>query len=243
MKIKKEISNEAETVKLLYGNISIKKLQGICEIYLNKMDFEFLKFPRPSILQISETSIIFEQEHIRGVTIKDYISNSEQYASFEPLFCNLLNDVVKFNRTRYRLDLNLCNFVLSTDSVFLVDFLPPICLDFVTGEYTNDYLKRLFCDQTYGLIAMLYYYIKGIALNRNISIDIKEKVITGINDIFKNKISNSDLEIDAAPFETYLERISEYLKNKSDPFLQDIKNDSFLRFLKDQHMNSAAISP
>ena len=123
MKIEKEISTESPTIKLLYGNISIRKL--------HKLDFKFLKFAMPSILASNENSIVFEQDYIRGVTIKDYISNSKQYATFKHLFNNLLKDVIEFNKTEFCLDLNLCNFILSNDSVYLIDFLPPICLNFV----------------------------------------------------------------------------------------------------------------
>ncbi len=232
MKIEKEISTESPTIKLLYGNISIRKLQYICEIYLNKLDFKFLKFAMPSILASNENSIVFEQDYIRGVTIKDYISNSKQYATFKHLFNNLLKDVIEFNKTEFCLDLNLCNFILSNDSVYLIDFLPPICLNFVKKNYSNNYMGRLFCDKKYGLIAMLYYYIKGISINSNIDIDIKSKVIIDIIDDFKNEVDCSELKIDIEPFGLYLKHIFEYLQNKSDKSLRVIKNDSFLRFLE-----------
>lgn len=162
----KRISVDDKNLCLLYGDcLDGKEIKTMTEIYISNIRLSKIMLPDCELVLDRSDSFLMIQEKIQGQTAKQYITQSGCYEGILKVYQTILFDVLKLyiNNSFIAVDLNLENFIIADNEIYLVDFAPPLLLQYT--KRSNSLLNRLFCDRIYQLYAMNYYFCKGVILN------------------------------------------------------------------------------
>lgn len=227
--ITKVISITSAPIMELYKDtLNVNMLEKLVRNYIDKMSFQNIKIPRWRITHTEGDSVFFGQNFIDGVSAKKYIEKSRSVYQIVELFKLIYFDVVNLYHScpDIAVDLNLENFVISSDGVFLIDYNPPILLTMVVES--ESLLFKLFCDRQYHLYAMLYYFCKGIISNGVLS--YKEKVTAIL--LLQESLMKSGVSIKKEyPFDMFMAHVIDYLNNDDETIRNIVLKDSFTKII------------
>lgn len=227
--ITKDISISSAPIMELYKDtLNVNKLETLIQNYIDKISFVNIKIPSWSIANTEDNSVIFRQCFIDGVAAKKFIEKSKSVNQIVELFELILFDVVYLYHCcpDIAVDLNLDNFVIASDGVFLIDYSPPIILTEVVES--GSLLFKLFCDREYHLYALLYYFCKGIISNGVLS--YKEKTIAIL--LLQESIVRSAVNIKKEyPFDMFMTHVTDYLNNDDKNIKNIVLRDSFTKIM------------
>lgn len=225
----KDISISSAPIMELYKDtLTVNMLEKMIRKYIDRMSFNNIKIPSWRIAHTEEDSVFFKQNFIDGMSAKKYIENSQSVYQIVDLFKLIYFDVVNLYHCcpDIAVDLNLENFIISSDGVFLIDYSPPIILPMVVKS--ESLLFKLFCDRQYHLYAMIYYFCKGIISNSVLS--YKEKV-TAILLLQESIVKSGESIKKGYPFDIFMTHVTDYL-NKDDENIKNIVlKDSFTKVM------------
>lgn len=154
-------------------------------LYINRLEsiLQYISIaPVLSVKSIGD-ELEFVQEYIKGERLDNFLKCQVNYESNQDRIVNLLTNIIEEILHLYkedkniRIDCNICNFIVDkTDSdgkysILLVDLYPPIFVNKFIKKDENNYplLFSLYTDLRYQLISLIYYYIKALVSDKDIS--------------------------------------------------------------------------
>lgn len=232
--IQKKISPSDKNVKLLYHDQTVEQVDLIIEEYLNRINLETIIMPKIINKIILSDSITYTQIYVSGITVKEFLIRTDSVSLFLSVATVLLKEIVKLHKKDkgVLLDLNLCNYIISSGNIYLVDFLPPIVIEKTLCADKHNYLTRLFCEYGYGVVGFVYYILKGIVLNRS-TCTCDKKILAKCflaeleNNLDISIVNLFDLDDSFFPFNYYLKHIRQFFITPNLKTYKVVANDSF----------------
>lgn len=227
--ITKKISISSVLIMELYKDtLNVNMLETLIRNYIDKITFSNIKIPSWSIGNTKKSCVVFQQRFVHGISAKKLIEKSQSVNQIVELFKFIYFDIVNLYHccSDIAVDLNLENFIISSDGVFLIDYSPPIILTEVVES--ESLLFKLFCDRQYHLYAMLYYFCKGIVSNSVLSYEEKKTAIL----LLRDSIVRSGVNIKKGyPFDMFMDHVTDYLNNDNENIKNIVLNDSFTKVI------------
>lgn len=200
------------------------------ELYISNIRFSKIMLPDTELVLDRTDSFVIIQEKIQGQTVKQYITQTGCYEGILKVYHTIFSDVLELyiNNSSIAVDLNLENFIIADNEIYLVDFAPPLLLQYI--KRSDSLLSKLFCDRIYQLYAMNYYFCKGVILNDCIK---DEERIALVSSFFSNfQFFDKSDEKDFQPFSSFMRNVAIFLKENNVCTREMVKADSFLHVIR-----------
>lgn len=229
----KEITNTHHNIQLLYGKKDVETICGyLIEYILGISNGLYEIFVPTCEIYQSNSKWFMSQKTIYGETLRNYITNCTDIQSIIEIFKFVLMDILQLynNSLTICIDMNLENFIIKNNKIFLIDVIPPILLDKVQKDnIDNDLLYMLFCKRDYHLTAFLYYVLKSVILNKRLDLNQKQYTCSSIFRKFET-YTNILISEEYLPFNIFIDDLFAYLSNAKQVNYNIVLNNSFREF-------------